>query len=266
MNLRPIYFRLSRSRSNPREGAALQFCSLKLPQAIETFLFKHSQHTLDRPPRHSSQFRNALVNFSLALEQDDLHPLLHARIGVIIPLLGQRLLNFLGENESTHPCIPARPFREISPTTFVGVPRFAPILPSCPHLLQEQFVSFHREPSIIERAGLVAWPKPIHNLRASRQTELAAVHSIHVVCQWIGNSAAITQAHYLQVTDGDFDRAAKSGAIVVQKAVQTVFDSDEQELANLSQVLTGGCPATSLSHIGDIVYYLRQDSNLRPDA
>ena len=127
-------------------------------------------------------------------------------------------------------------------------------------------MSFHREPSIIERAGLVALPKPIHNLRASRQTELAAVHPIHVVCQWIGNSAAITQAHYLQVTDGDFDRAAKSGAIVVQKAVQTVFDSDEQELANLSQVLTGGCPATSLSHIGDIVYYLRQDSNLRPDA
>ncbi|MSU80371.1 MAG: hypothetical protein EXS16_20055 [Gemmataceae bacterium] len=65
---------------------------------------------------------------------------------------------------------------------------------------------------IIERAGLVAWPKPFHNLRASRQTELAAVHPIHVVCQWIGNSAAITQAHYLQVTDGYFDRAAKSGA------------------------------------------------------
>src|ERR1022692_5204597 len=78
---------------------------MKLPQAIETFLFKHIQHTLDGPPRHPSQLRNALVSFSLALEQDDLHPLLHARIGMMITILGQRLLNFLSEDESTHPCI-----------------------------------------------------------------------------------------------------------------------------------------------------------------
>ncbi len=114
---------------------------------------------------------------------------------------------------------------------------------------------------IIERAGLVAWTKPFHNLRASRQTELAAQHPIHVVCEWIGNSAAIAQAHYLQVTDGDFDRAAKSGAIVVQKAVQTAVDRDERELLELSQVLTGDCPGTSLSHIGNFTYYPQGDSN-----
>ena len=118
---------------------------------------------------------------------------------------------------------------------------------------------------IIERAGLKVWPKPFHNLRASRQTELAAEFPIHVVCEWIGNSAAIAQAHYLQVTDGDFDRAAKSGAksgaIVVQKAVQTAFDRNEQELPNLSQVLTGDYPGTSLSYIGNLTYYPQGDSN-----
>lgn len=69
---------------------------------------------------------------------------------------------------------------------------------------------------IIKRAGLTPWPKPFHNLRASRETELAATYPFHVVCAWIGNSATIAQKHYLQVTEDYFDRAgggAKSGAL-----------------------------------------------------
>jgi integrase len=73
---------------------------------------------------------------------------------------------------------------------------------------------------IIKRAGAKPWPKLFHNLRASRQTELAAEYPIHVVCDWIGNSAAIASKHYLTVREDDFERAAKSGAVVVQKAVQ----------------------------------------------
>ncbi len=61
---------------------------------------------------------------------------------------------------------------------------------------------------IIVRAGLTPWPKPFHNLRASRETELAAEFPIHVVCQWIGNSVTIAAKHYLQVTEGDFEKAA----------------------------------------------------------
>jgi hypothetical protein len=45
-----------------------------------------------------------------------------------------------------------------------------------------------------------------------------------VVCAWIGNTELIAAKHYLQVTDGDFDRAvsgaAKSDAESVQIAVQ----------------------------------------------
>jgi len=82
---------------------------------------------------------------------------------------------------------------------------------------------------IIRRAGVTAWPKLFQNMRASRETELAAEYPLHVVCAWIGNSALIAQKHYLQVTESDFERAtcggpeggAKSGAVVVQKAVQS---------------------------------------------
>ena len=65
-----------------------------------------------------------------------------------------------------------------------------------------------------QRAGVKPWPKLFHNLRASRETELAAEYPIHVVCAWIGNTEMIAAKHYLQVTDDDFKQgeAAKSGA------------------------------------------------------
>jgi hypothetical protein len=65
---------------------------------------------------------------------------------------------------------------------------------------------------IIRRAGLEPWPKLFHNLRASRETELAKDYPIHVVCSWIGHAAAIAQKHYLQVTEQDFERAAQGTA------------------------------------------------------
>jgi site-specific recombinase XerD len=65
---------------------------------------------------------------------------------------------------------------------------------------------------IIRRAGLSPWPKLFQNIRASRETELAAEYPLHVVCAWIGNSALIANKHYLQVTEADFERGAKSDA------------------------------------------------------
>jgi integrase len=76
---------------------------------------------------------------------------------------------------------------------------------------------------IIRRAGLTPWPRTWHNLRASRQTELAAEYPLHTVCAWIGNTKAIAAGHYLQVTDADWTRAtggAKSGAPAAQNAAQ----------------------------------------------
>lgn len=65
---------------------------------------------------------------------------------------------------------------------------------------------------ILRRAGVVPWPRLFHNLRATRQTELAETHPIHVVCAWIGNSQAVAQEHYLQVTDEHFIKAAQNPA------------------------------------------------------
>jgi integrase len=77
---------------------------------------------------------------------------------------------------------------------------------------------------IIKRAGLKPWPKLFANLRASRATELAAEFPGHVAAEWLGHSMLIAQKHYWQVTEGDFARAAKSGAecgaVTGQSAVQ----------------------------------------------
>lgn len=64
---------------------------------------------------------------------------------------------------------------------------------------------------IIKRAGLTPWERTWHNLRASRQTELAATFPLHTVCAWIGNTKAIAAGHYLQVTDADWGRATGMG-------------------------------------------------------
>jgi len=60
---------------------------------------------------------------------------------------------------------------------------------------------------IVKNAGLTAWPRIFHNLRSSRQTELAEVFPSHVVCAWLGNSEDVAKKHYYQVTDAHFAAA-----------------------------------------------------------
>ena len=93
---------------------------------------------------------------------------------------------------------------------------------------------------IIRRSGLTPWPRTFHNLRARRQTELAAVFPLHVVCAWIGNKRAVAAEHYLQVTDTDFERAAKSGARAVQNAVQSATAQDGNKSQNGMEVQEAG--------------------------
>ena len=56
-------------------------------------------------------------------------------------------------------------------------------------------------------AGLTPWPKIFHNLRASRQTELEERFPRKTVCEWMGNSEAVADQHYLQVLEEHFDQA-----------------------------------------------------------
>lgn len=65
---------------------------------------------------------------------------------------------------------------------------------------------------IVCRAGIEPWPKLFQNLRSTRETELMESFPPHVVCGWIGNSEAVAQKHYLQVTDDHFARAVQPKA------------------------------------------------------
>ncbi len=60
---------------------------------------------------------------------------------------------------------------------------------------------------ILRRAKVPAWERLFHNLRASRQTELADQFPLHVVTDWIGNSPDIADRHYLKTTDEHFRKA-----------------------------------------------------------
>ena len=60
---------------------------------------------------------------------------------------------------------------------------------------------------ILDNASVTAWPRPFHNLRAGRETELANAFPIHVVCEWIGNSEEVARKHYLQVTEEHLQKA-----------------------------------------------------------
>ena len=80
---------------------------------------------------------------------------------------------------------------------------------------------------IIRRAGLTPWERPSQNLRLTRQTELAAIFPLHIVCAWLGNTTAVAAEHYLQVTDQDYENAAQA----VQNPVHRAVHQPVQQLA-----------------------------------
>lgn len=85
---------------------------------------------------------------------------------------------------------------------------------------------------IIRRAGLEPWPKLFQNLRSTRETELFRMTggNVKAVCSWIGNTPGVAMQHYAQVTEADFNEAAKMSIIghaekALQKPMQTGADS-----------------------------------------
>jgi site-specific recombinase XerD len=81
------------------------------------------------------------------------------------------------------------------------------VLPMMTKLGQSAFAS--RVKSAMTRAGVDHWPRVLHSLRATRQTELVTGgFEVHDVCRWLGNSEVVARKHYLQTTDDAFDKAA----------------------------------------------------------
>jgi integrase len=83
---------------------------------------------------------------------------------------------------------------------------------------------------IIQRAGLKPWPKLFHNLRATRQTELADQFPAHVVCDWMGNSQPVASKHYLHTTEDHF-----SAAITPEKRGAETARNHSQRLASAAE-------------------------------
>ncbi len=60
---------------------------------------------------------------------------------------------------------------------------------------------------ILERAGLSPWKRLFHSMRSRRQKEPEREFPRHVVCAWMGNSAAVAAKSYLLVTEEDYTKA-----------------------------------------------------------
>ncbi len=82
---------------------------------------------------------------------------------------------------------------------------------------------------ILKRAGLEPWPKLFHNLRSTRQTELAKAYPIHIVCKWIGNTEKVAKDHYLQITDADFAKAIAEPATALGTPANSAAQNPAQQ-------------------------------------
>lgn len=133
--------------------------------------------------------------------------------------------------------------------------RFVPLFPELRQALHEAFdaarvgavyvIDKSRNPDvnwrthfqrILRRGGVPAWPRLFHNLRSSRQTELAREYSLRAVCDWIGNSPAIAHSHYLQTTDDEFQRAVRGPAATPTPATGIDVQNPTQQPSEMPRV------------------------------
>ncbi len=74
---------------------------------------------------------------------------------------------------------------------------------------------------IIQRAGLSPWDDLYQTLRRSAETDFARTNPQHAVSKWIGHSMAVSEKHYLQVTDNLIDAATNAPGLVIQGGAET---------------------------------------------
>ena len=116
---------------------------------------------------------------------------------------------------------------------------------------------------ILKKAGVEAWPRIFHNLRASRRTELQEALPDHAINKWLGQSSRVAEEHYITVHDEHWDRAlAMSPHCPPTRPPITGRNGpidDHQEIAN-PNVLMG------FEGSGDTPQYPRRGSNPQPSA
>jgi hypothetical protein len=119
--------------------------------------------------------------------------------------------------------------------------------------------------TILIQAGVTASPKRFHNLRASRQTELADQFPAHVVSSWLGNTEGVARQHYLMTLDSHFERAVAEPCCALLPALQSAAvpgilepSAETQECKN--PLFLQGVTAEDRS--GHVSHWAVQDSNL----
>ncbi len=115
---------------------------------------------------------------------------------------------------------------------------------------------------LIERASVKKWPKLFNNLRASCETDLMRRYPTHVVHAWLGHSATVAEAHYLQVTDADFEAASQPVSIPAQHPAQNPAQSGADSKRLVPSQLAANRENSENAECGDALKYSRQGSNL----
>jgi integrase len=115
---------------------------------------------------------------------------------------------------------------------------------------------------LIERASVKKWPKLFNNLRASCETDLMRRYPAHVVHAWLGHSATVAEAHYLQVTDADFEAASQPVSIPAQHPAQNPAQSGADSKRLVPSQLPANREKSENAERGDVLKYSRQGSNL----
>lgn len=106
-------------------------------------------------------------------------------------------------------------------------PRYVPIVAELMPLLEQQFEAVpegtefvlpevataerstypHRITRVVERLNMERWPRLMHSMRASRQTDWNEVFPAHVTAAWMGNSPEVGDKHYNRMLDAHFEAA-----------------------------------------------------------
>ena len=85
------------------------------------------------------------------------------------------------------------------------------------------------------------------------------------ICQWIGNSKAVAQNHYLKVTDSDFDNALLTSEDNLDwgthRTEQTRIGEQQETSTSKSTAIPAG---SDLFSDLEMTKRPREDSNLRP--
>jgi integrase len=116
---------------------------------------------------------------------------------------------------------------------------------------------------VIERASVTTWPKLFNNLRASCETDLMRRYPAHVVHSWIGHSATVAEAHYLQVTDADYEAASQPVSIPAQHPAQNPAQSGADSRRLVPSQLAANRENCEIADSDDALKYSRQEENLR---